>query len=132
MLDIFVRDPGIFIAFVAIVSGSLIAITAILAHNWRAVRLSETEGALKRDMLNRGMSAEDIERVIKATDRVAADAWSESDPKTETISDNEKELVENLVAEGKTGEEIERILLACKTVSQQARARAAHEAEYRG
>src|SRR5262249_17531448 len=35
--------------------------------NWRRVRQLDVEGSLKQDMLQRGMSAEDIERVIRAT-----------------------------------------------------------------
>ena len=45
-----------------------------LSLQWRLHRRSELEAALKQDMLNRGMSAEDIDRVIKAsgTQAVAA------------------------------------------------------------
>jgi hypothetical protein len=34
---------------------------------WRIHRRTEMENALKRDMIERGMSAQDIERVIRAT-----------------------------------------------------------------
>lgn len=47
--------------------GLLIAVTAIIVTNWRRVRQSDAESALKQDMLQRGMSAEDIERVIRVT-----------------------------------------------------------------
>jgi hypothetical protein len=40
-------------------------ITTIVAH-WRDVRVSEHLAALKQTMIDKGMSAEDIERVIKA------------------------------------------------------------------
>jgi hypothetical protein len=49
------------------VVGVVIAVTAILATNWRRVRQLDIEGSLKQDMLQRGMNAEDIERVIRAT-----------------------------------------------------------------
>jgi hypothetical protein len=47
--------------------GLIIALTAVLASNWRRVRQLDVEGALKQDMLQRGLSAEDIERVIRAS-----------------------------------------------------------------
>jgi hypothetical protein len=40
-------------------------VTSIFAH-WREVRISEHLTALKQTMIDKGMSAEDIERVIKA------------------------------------------------------------------
>jgi hypothetical protein len=39
----------------------------IIGNYWYKHRRLETETALKQDMLNRGMSAEDIERVIRAS-----------------------------------------------------------------
>ena len=42
-------------------------LTVWLSFQWRLHRRTELEAALKQDMLNRGMSAEDIERVIKAS-----------------------------------------------------------------
>jgi hypothetical protein len=38
-----------------------------LSLQWRLHRRTELEAALKQDMLNRGMSAEDIERVLRAS-----------------------------------------------------------------
>jgi hypothetical protein len=49
------------------VVGLVIAVTAIVMTNWRRVRQLDVEGSLKQDMLQRGMGAEDIERVIRAT-----------------------------------------------------------------
>jgi hypothetical protein len=40
-------------------------ITSIM-HSWQKVRVSEHLAALKQSMIERGMSAQDIERVIKA------------------------------------------------------------------
>jgi hypothetical protein len=37
-----------------------------LSLQWRLHRRTEMEIALKRDMVNRGMSAQDIERVLRA------------------------------------------------------------------
>lgn len=49
------------------VVGLIITVTALLVTNWRRVRQLDIESALKQDMLHRGMTAEDIERVIRAT-----------------------------------------------------------------
>jgi hypothetical protein len=51
----------------AIVGGLLIAAIGIFVGSWRKVRQAEMDAALKQDMLNRGMSAEEIERVLKAS-----------------------------------------------------------------
>jgi hypothetical protein len=48
-------------------TGVLIVVGSALANAWRRVRITEAEMALKQDMLERGMSAEEIERVMKAS-----------------------------------------------------------------
>src|SRR5262249_51938353 len=116
MMDIFAREPGLLIVFVALVCGTLIAVSAILCHHWSVVRQAETEASLKQDMLNRGLSVDEIERVIKASAQVAKAQASADKP--DPISDNEYYLVEKLVDEGKSAEEIERIIRACKTLSE--------------
>jgi len=45
----------------------LAGMTVWLTLQWRLHRRTEIEAALKQDMLNRGMSAEDIERVLRAS-----------------------------------------------------------------
>jgi hypothetical protein len=55
------------IPIILFLCGALIAITAIVSAQWRKVRQTELEIGLKQDMLNRGMSAEEIERIIHAT-----------------------------------------------------------------
>jgi hypothetical protein len=37
-----------------------------VAKNWRRVRVSEQQAALKQSMIERGMSADEIERVLNA------------------------------------------------------------------
>jgi hypothetical protein len=59
-------DPGEFIGLVAVLGGFLCAISAVLGGAWRSVRRAEITAALKQDMLNRGMSAEEIRTVIDA------------------------------------------------------------------
>ena len=59
--------PDVLETAVVAIAGAIIAVTAIVAVQWRKVRQADFEASLKHDMLNRGMSAEDIERVIKAS-----------------------------------------------------------------
>lgn len=61
-------DP---VPVVGILCGTLgvaaIVVTAMITRAWRTVRVHEAEAALKQEMLDRGMSAEEIERVVKAS-----------------------------------------------------------------
>jgi hypothetical protein len=111
---LFSKDPGLLIPLVMAVVGALVGIVAIIAHQWRCIRQAEVEGALKQDMLNRGMSADEIERVIRVSNQPVPDQNKAGHKKQERISDNEYYLVEKLVDEGKSAEEIERIIRAVK------------------
>src|SRR5262245_17032572 len=107
---LFSKDPALLIPIIMAVGGSLVGIIAIVAHQWRNVRQAEVEAALKQDMLNRGMSVDEIERVVRATNKP-----TEAKPtKRDHISGNEYALIEKLVDEGKSAEEIDRIIKALK------------------
>lgn len=56
-----------FLGAIGIVAGVSISITMTVAEAWRKVRQTAEDGALKQSMLDRGMSAEEIATVIKAT-----------------------------------------------------------------
>jgi hypothetical protein len=45
--------------------GGVIAITAIVADQWRRAQKTSDEARLKEQMIQRGFSADEIERVIK-------------------------------------------------------------------
>jgi len=62
-------NGGELIAFVSVAGGLLIAATAIIAGTWQKVRRTEIVSALKQDMLNRGMSADEIRTVLEAGSR---------------------------------------------------------------
>ena len=47
-------------------TGALIAIVAIAFTHWSSVEKSRSDNELKRDMLERGMEAEEIERIMGA------------------------------------------------------------------
>jgi hypothetical protein len=58
------------IGLVALFGAFLCGIPAVIGGIWYALRTAEISGALKQDMLNRGMSAEEIQIVLDAgTDR---------------------------------------------------------------
>jgi hypothetical protein len=111
---LFSKDPALLIPIIMAVCGALVGIVAIIANQWRNVRSAEVEAALKQDMLTRGLSVDEIERVVRATNKSSKSKpeWARS--KKDPISDNEYYLVEKLVDEGKSAEEIERIIKALK------------------
>lgn len=51
---------------IAIVCGCAIPITAIIAGYWYKLERAKTDNKLKQQMLARGMSADEIERVLSA------------------------------------------------------------------
>ena len=61
---------GEFIGLVAVAGGLLLGLlcglAGIIMGCWHALRQAEITAALKRDMLNRGMSADEIRTVIEA------------------------------------------------------------------
>ncbi len=67
------QSPGQLIGLVAVMMGPLIAIVAIVSGSWARVRraeayaqVAEMEAALKQQMIERGMSADEIVRVLAA------------------------------------------------------------------
>jgi hypothetical protein len=67
MTELFSKfDSEQFIGLVAVAGGLLCGITAIVGAFWFHIRKAEIDAALKQDMLNRGMSAEDIRTVLDA------------------------------------------------------------------
>ena len=63
-------EPGELIGLVAVGGGLLVGLlcglTGIIMGIWHNARQTEIAATLKRDMLNRGMSAEEIRVVIEA------------------------------------------------------------------
>ena len=55
------------IGLIAVVVGPLIAMVAIVASQWRRVRIAEMDSALKQQMLDKGMSAAEIEQVVRSS-----------------------------------------------------------------
>jgi hypothetical protein len=59
-------DGGELIAIVSICGGMLIALLCIMAGVWHKVRAEQIAADLKKDMLDRGMSADEIKTVLEA------------------------------------------------------------------
>ena len=53
----------------------LIVLSSLFAGVWHSVKHKQIEAELKQDMLDRGMSAEEIEQVIEATPKEGIDRW---------------------------------------------------------
>ena len=72
-------DAGEVIGLVAVAGGLLIGLlcglSGIIMGCWQLVRRTEINAALKRDMLSRGMSAEEIRTVIEAGTMCAGKSW---------------------------------------------------------
>jgi hypothetical protein len=112
-------NAGQIIGLVAVLIGPVIAVVAILATQWRRVRIAEMEGALKQQMLDKGMSAAEIVQVMNAGPEPC---WTGSS--AISASGNEAQdraaLVQRMVDEGYEGADIERVLKAYQPSANQA------------
>lgn len=59
-------NPGELIAVVAIVGGLICGSLVMIGDYWHRIRKAELAARLKQDMLDRGMSAEEIRTVLEA------------------------------------------------------------------
>jgi hypothetical protein len=55
--------------FIVFASATIISVVSTLAYHWHRTRQAEMETALKHEMLQRGMSADEIQKVIEASSR---------------------------------------------------------------
>ena len=51
---------------VFLILAAVVLVTAIIALHWRRVRVAEAEASVKLRMIERGYSADEIERVLQA------------------------------------------------------------------
>ena len=61
-----IPDEIVILISIPIVGGILIAITAILSDTYRKMQRDDMAATLKMEMIQRGMSAEEIERILAA------------------------------------------------------------------
>jgi hypothetical protein len=64
---------GFDIAMTSIMVTMTVAIVWIIAHYWRKTRVAAYNARLKQLMIERGMSASEIERVLRADGKLDAD-----------------------------------------------------------
>jgi hypothetical protein len=95
--------------FLVAVTVIICSVTATIAQAWQKVRRGEQEGALKQEMLRRGLSVEEIERLMHATAR----------PQESEAASPDEKAVEKLVAclgeHGASARVIEPVLAAVRS-----------------
>lgn len=93
------------VLMLSVLGAASVAMVAIVASAWRRGRESDNRTALASMMLQRGMSAEEVERVVRAC-QLTADEQAECDPEAQLIS---------LMKESDyTTEDVERVLDAAR------------------
>jgi SOS response regulatory protein OraA/RecX len=102
-------NSGDFIGLVAVVGGLTIPVVAILATQWRRVRIAEMEASLKQQMLDKGMSAAEIEQVMKANQEPGGAGPVAS---TGNAALDKAALAQRMIDNGYEGADIERVLKA--------------------
>ena len=60
-------DGDMFPLIVSLVGVAFVLIVSVLAIQWRRVRVTETEGAIKMRMIEKGYAADEIERVVQSS-----------------------------------------------------------------
>jgi hypothetical protein len=68
-------DEDIIIPVAGIAAGAFIVIGGAIAYAWYQLRARQIEADLKRDMLDRGLSSEEIERIIRVTPAEPEDSF---------------------------------------------------------
>ena len=59
-------QPNDMIPIIAVTGSMLVMVTVVIAFVWRSVRKADIAAKLKQDMLDRGMSADEIRTVLDA------------------------------------------------------------------
>jgi len=68
--DVFYRfSPDDFLGLIAIVGTALVFLICFVAYQWRRVRVAEMEATLKQDMIQKGMAAEEIQKILRAGEK---------------------------------------------------------------
>ncbi len=102
-------DPGHFIGLVAVVGGIIFVTISVLTSHWRGMRIAEMEASLKQQMLDKGMSAAEIEQVLR---RPTHPMWESCSKPVDDTPNDLPALVKLLADNEYSGEDIERLLRA--------------------
>lgn len=91
--------------------GAMIPISIVGFHYWAATEQAEQEARLKRDMLERGMSAQEIEKVLLASQNPSRNRSNaaESNYYTARHAEIEASLIKELAALNMSADDIERV-----------------------
>jgi hypothetical protein len=95
--------------FLVAVTVIICSVTATIAQAWQKVRRGEQEMALKQEMLRRGLSVEEIERLLHASSRAQDGPAASPDEKAV------EKLIECLGEHGASARVIEQILAAVRS-----------------
>lgn len=110
MTEFFSRfSGGELIGLFAVGGGLLFAAISVIATQWSRVRVTESESVLKQLMLDKGMSAAEIEQVMKAG-QASSSAQTISSTGIEAL--DKAALAQRMVDNGYEGQDIERVLKA--------------------
>jgi hypothetical protein len=80
---------GLITLLLAFLVGGIIAVTAIVTAHLQATRQAEQEAALKQEMLQRGMSAEEIVQVVTASRDSSSDGDSSAQAQLSRTADHQ-------------------------------------------
>jgi len=103
-VDQLLSNPFAATAIIVIATVGIAFIVCFLGYHWLQYRHAELEAALKQEMVQRGMTPDDILRVLKA---------SRTDPQTQ----RQAGLAQHMVNMGLSADEIERVLKASRTAA---------------
>jgi hypothetical protein len=95
--------------FLIALTAIICSVTATIAQAWQKVRRGEQEMALKQEMLRRGLSVEEMERLLRANSQ------SEGGP---AVSPDEKaveDLISSLGEQGASGRVVEQVLAGVRS-----------------
>jgi hypothetical protein len=65
MQELLHGNPGIIVPATLFLCITLVSITSVIATRWQRVRQLEIEAALKHEMIERGMSVDEIRQVLE-------------------------------------------------------------------
>ena len=96
-----------------VLCGALIILTWVVAHYFYYTRQAALEARLKHDMLERGMSVEQIERVLWVSGENQPPSATVPEP-DDPVSNNQVALVERMLDDERDLGDIERLLRALR------------------
>lgn len=68
---------GIMLGLIALVGGLAVGFAKVMSEHYRKSQLDEMEATLKMEMIQRGMSADEIAKVLEAKMGSSKSAWHE-------------------------------------------------------